>query len=271
MLFGKKKCSNCNSTYDVVEDTCPFCHERDDNFEMMNIPKNVVWLPIYKQLLLFGLGFLLLHIISFIGQLIFSNYFEPTDVTYVLIINLIRYLGVAVLMAVTLIHSYPKFKNSFNKVLPYVVGVSAGIILIAINIAYNAAVGVFYQSSTNGNQSLANALVKTYPVIAIFLLGFVGPTVEELTYRVGLFTFLTRVHKAVAYAATIILFAIIHFDFTATGEALINEFITLPIYVICGAILCVLYDFMGLSSSLTAHIVNNLISTLPILLASGAE
>ena len=109
-------------------------------------------------------------------------------------------------------------------------------------------------------------MVKTYPLLSVLILGFLGPAVEEFTYRVGLFSFLTRVHKALAYAVTIVIFGLIHFDFTATGANMVNELIHLPIYMFSGAALCVLYDFMGLSASLSAHVTNNLLSIIPTIL-----
>ena len=266
MLFRNKKCTQCGSSYDVVEETCPTCHARDESFETLNIPKNMVWLPIYKQVLLFLLGFVVLNLISSLSiELIFKHFFEENSVTMILIVNYLRYTLTLGMMGVLLIHSYPKFKDSFIKWLPYVVGVIAGLIHIGFNISYNVIVGIFHEFGTNENQTMANALVKTYPVLAFFLLSFLGPVVEELTYRVGLFTFLTRVHKALAYSIVIILFGLIHFNFDATGSALIDELLSLPVYLVSGATLCILYDKLGLSCSLVAHIVNNITSTLPII------
>ena len=56
MLFGKKNCTQCGSDYDVAEDTCPACKCRDANFESLGIPKNILWLPTWKQLVCFAIG-----------------------------------------------------------------------------------------------------------------------------------------------------------------------------------------------------------------------
>ncbi len=264
MLFKPKRCEKCQSEYDVVEDTCPVCGARDENFEQIKIPKNLVWLPIYKQLGLFVMGLVFLNLISFICSLTFGQLFELTDPTYVLIVNSIRYVTISVMMCILLIHSYPKFKKSFTQWLPYVVGFASGFLLIGLNLAYSSFISAVYPTTTNQNQELANNLVLEYPLLSLFLLSIIGPTVEELTYRVGLFTFLCRVKKWVAYLVTIIIFALIHFNFQATGDDLINELIHLPVYVMAGATLCLLYDFMGLGASLTAHYVNNCISILPL-------
>lgn len=268
MLFKKKTCINCQSEYDVVEPTCPVCGTRDDRFEQLKIPQHMVWLPIYKQLGLFLLGIVVLNLISFILGLALANTYEETDPTFVLIVNLVRYLSVLAMMGVLLIKSYPKFKDCFCHFLPYVVGFSCGFLLIGLNIAYSNIVSLFYTTTTNQNQSLANSLVLNYPITSLFLLSLIGPTVEELTYRVGLFTFLSRTKKWIAYLVTIIFFAIIHFNFFATGDDIINELINLPVYAMAGAALCVLYDFFGLPASLLAHYVNNFLSILPLFITA---
>lgn len=271
MLFKEKNCSECGSNYDVVEATCPHCHAPNRDFKALKIPSHHVWLPIYKQLIIFLLGIVALNLVSLVLSLTISRYFEEDSVTLLLILNYTRYLVVAGAICATLIGSYPKLKNSFTDWLPYLVGFFAGFLLIGLNLAYNAAVSLFYEMETNDNQSLANALVMSYPLLSILLLGFIGPSVEEFTYRVGLFSFLTRIHRSVAYVVTILIFAFIHFDFTATGNALINEFVHLPVYMISGAALCVLYDTLGLSASLTAHVVNNILSTLPVIIVGAMQ
>ena len=265
MLFRNKNCPKCGSSYDVVEDTCPVCHAHNDDFEALKVPRNQVWLPIYKQVMIFLFGIIALNIISELLGLLLAPHFEEKSVTLLLIVNAIRYSTVAGLIAVTLTHSYHKLKDSFIKILPYVAGVCAAILLIGVNMAFNAIVSLFYTTSVNENQALANSLVITYPFLSILLLGFIGPAVEEFTYRVGLFSFLSRIHRAVAYAVTIVIFAFIHFDFTATGDAIAVEFIHLPLYMFSGAALCLLYDYLGLSASITCHTLNNIFSILPVI------
>ncbi len=271
MLFKNKNCSKCGSSYDIVNDTCPVCGAHNEEYEIRRVPKHHVWLPIYKQLIIFALGIILLNIISEIFVLTLKSQFVDNEIGFVALVNSIRYTVVAALIAVTLIGDFSKFKKSFTDWLPYVVGFCSGFLLIGVNIAYSNIVNLFYTTTTNDNQSLANSMVATYPLLSFFILCFVGPAVEEFTYRVGLFSLLTRLHKVAAYIITVAIFAFIHFDFGATGDALINELIHLPIYAISGAALCVLYDFMGLSSSLTAHTVNNILSILPVLLLKQVQ
>ena len=267
MLLSNKNCSKCDSSYDIVEDTCPFCGAHNEEFETRKVPKYHAWLPIYKELVLFAFGIILLNIVSEVMLLLLAN--QITDkVALSALINGVRYSVVAIAMGCLLIGSYKKLANSFNKWLPYVVGVSAGFLLLGFNIAYSMIVNLFIETTPSQNQETANDMVRAYPLLSTILLVFIGPAVEELTYRVGLFSFLSRIHKVLAYAVTIVIFALIHFKFNATGDEMINELIHLPVYMVSGAVLCVLYDTMGLSCSLSAHMMNNLISTLSVFLLS---
>ena len=63
-----------------------------------------------------------------------------------------------------------------------------------------------------------------------------------------------------AYIVTSLVFGLIHFNFFATGDALINELLNLPSYVISGFLLTLAYDKFGFACSSVAHIVNNLFS-----------
>ena len=267
MLLSNKNCSKCGSSYDKVEDTCPFCGAHNEEFETRKVPKYHVWLPIYKELILFAFGIILLNIVSEVMLLLIGDRIAD-EIALTALVNGVRYSAVAIAMGCLLIGSYKKLVNSFNKWLPYVVGISAGFLLLGFNIAYSMIVNLFIETVPNHNQELANNMVRTYPLVAILILVFIGPAVEELTYRVGLFSFLSRIHKVLAYAVTIVIFALIHFKFTATGDEMINELIHLPVYMVSGAVLCVLYDTMGLSCSLSAHMMNNLISTLSVFLLS---
>lgn len=271
MLFSNKNCSKCGSNYDIVNDTCPVCGTHNEDFEIRRVPKYHVWLPIHKQLIFIGLGILVLNLISIVFELLFASNFENNEVGYAALVNGVRYSVILALIGVTLIGNYKKLSKSFTSWLPYVAGVSVGFLLLGFNIMYNSIVNLFYTTTTNDNQQIANSMVQSYPFLSFIILCFIGPIVEEFTYRVGMFSFLARVHRALAYGVTIIVFALIHFNFFATGDDMINELIHLPIYMFSGAVLCVLYDVMGLSASLSAHTMNNILSILPILLLPSVQ
>jgi hypothetical protein len=121
------------------------------------------------------------------------------------------------------------------------------------------------QLEDNQNQAAIVRLVKDSPIISLLTFGFLGPIVEEWTYRLGLFQYLKGRSKWVAYLVTLTIFGFIHFDFTATN--LTNELLNLPIYLVAGAWFCFLYDRFGLRVAMATHIFNNVLSVMSILIS----
>ena len=258
-----------------MNDTCPVCHARDEEYETLGIPKNIIWLPIYKQILLFVIGFIGLDIAGTILSFVFMP-FANDEGLYLMLVNGLRYLLVAIGMGCLMIGNYKSFKKGFVRWWPYLVGIGGVIALYIFSVSYSTIINALYPTTTNANQSAVNSVVGSFPLLSLLVLGILGPVVEEMTYRVGLFSFLMRTKRWIAYAVTIIVFAFIHFDFTSilTGlqsgvwDSLINELLNLPEYMMAGAVLCVLYDTCGLSASIIAHVGNNLFSILLFIIAS---
>ena len=175
--------------------------------------------------------------------------------SYLMLNNTICYFAVFFVMILFLVGGYRQAFKSFKKWYAYFIGIAAGIFLIIFSISYNLITNVLIESGTNANQSAANNMMKSYPLISLLLIGIVGPIVEEFTYRVGLFSFLRRINVWVAYLVTIVFFTFIHFNFDTSN--LLQEFISLPNYIVAGLVFCILYDKIGLSASITAHITNN--------------
>ena len=266
MLFRKKTCENCGSAYDVVEDTCPACKHRDEHFEELGIPKNILWVVTWKQLVFFAIGLIGLNLVSIIAQLFLGNLSETHPITYVTVVNLIRYGLCAVAIGLVLIHDYHKFIPHFKKWQPWVIGIGFAAALVVSTIIYNSIVNVLYPTTPNENQTIINDVIGSFPITSILLLGILGPVVEEFTYRVGLYSFFRRINKYAAYALTIVIFGLIHFNFFAKGEDMINELLNLPAYMISGFLLTLAYEKFGLACALTAHIGNNLYSVLMTIL-----
>ena len=262
MLFGNKKCEKCGSNYDVVLSTCPTCKHVDKDFESYGVPKQLLFLPAYKQLLLFALGLIGLHLVSLVAELIFVNFYDPESPDFLILINGIRYSVITLGMGGVLIGNNDLFKRHFNKWWPYLIGFGATFVILGFELIYGNIINLFRETTENINQEAANSIVSSYPLLSILVLGFLGPIVEEFTYRVGLFTFLRRINRWLPYIVTSLVFAFIHFGFGSTGDELINELLNLPSYIFAGLVFCFLYDFFGLSAALTAHISNNLISIL---------
>ena len=269
MLFGRKNCSQCGSQYDVVEKTCPVCHAPDEDFETRGIPKNVIWLPIYKQLLLFVFGLFLLNIAGVATEYIlyYAVKLDPTTVDFSTILNAVRYTFTFIAMGALINVDFVKFGKHFNKAKPYLFGLAGGAALIGASIFLNIITNLFYTTTDNANQELVVAIITKFPIVSVIVIGILGPIVEELTYRLGLFSFFCRIKKWLAYVVVTIVFALIHFDFFAgSASAYINELLNLPSYLAAGFLLCLWYDKFGLASSMTAHIVNNLYSIVATIL-----
>ena len=259
MLFHKKKCTQCGSSYDVVDETCPTCHTPDEHYQELNIPKNLIWVSFVKQLILFGVGYLGLKILGLLAELCLMLFGIQNETTYAMAVNTIRYVGIFAAMIIILWNDFPKFRKTFARAFPYLIGLAGTAALIFSNIFINVIVSYFYTTSENANQTLANSMVAQYPILCIIVLGIMGPIVEEITYRLGLFTFFCRINKYAAYAITVVIFALIHFSFfNNTMEEFINELWNLPSYIVAGFLLTLWYDKFGLASSITAHIGNNL-------------
>ena len=159
----------------------------------------------------------------------------------------------------------------------------AGLIGVAFMIGagslYNLIIQAIFQAAgaplpeVNGNQANVISMVLANPIACVFIIGFLGPFSEELAYRAGLFGFASRLGKKWGYVIGIVVFAFIHFDVTAlgSGSAFLAEAIALPTYLGSAAVLCFLYDRFGFGASYTAHVLNNLISILEIIVVYGGS
>ena len=274
MLFGKKNCTQCGSDYDVVEDTCPACKCRDANFESLGIPKNILWLPTWKQLVCFAIGLIGLNLISLIASVFFGEYADPNGPNYlkfITVVNVVRYVLCAGAIACVLIHDYHKFPKFMKKWQPWVIGIGFAGALLATSAIYSGLINLIRETPANENQRIINDMIGTYPITSILLLGFLGPIVEEFTYRVGLYSFFRRINKYAAYALTLVIFGLIHFDFFAKGEDMITELLNLPSYMISGFLLTLAYEKFGISCALTAHIGNNLYGVVMTIIINFAK
>ena len=265
MLFNKKKCPNCQSEYDVVETTCPACGQENEDAKKLRVNRYIVWLPWVRQVIIFVVGCLGLQITALIVSFIVGATMG-TGLDARLTMNFAAYAIITFGLIACLYPFYKKLLPSFKKWWPYVAGLVGAAAILQLNGVY----GLFIrniETTKNANESLARDMILTYPVRASIMTVLLGPICEELTYRVGLFSFLKRVHTALAYVGTALIFAFIHFDFQAIGTAEItNELLNLPYYIGAGLVLSFLYDRFGLASSLTAHISNNLFTTAVVLL-----
>lgn len=290
MLFNKINCKNCNVSHDECLEECPKCHTPSEHFLALGLNDKMTWTSLIRQIGLFLFGWLGLQFISTIYLLIvyftaFLNSGGDLEIANsvmnnslnLLLASTISYTFLLVGMVViiwpqrkSVLKSYKSRKNVFY-------GAILGLALIGASVTYGIIISSFYTTSGNVNQSTLVELISKYPVVTVLIFGIVGPIVEEFAYRVGLFNFLSRSKRWVAYLITTLFFAFIHFNFASilnvignntpqNIDVLINEFINLPQYLIAGLILCYTYEKYGFAGSTMAHVLNNLITIVSVLI-----
>ena len=233
--------------------------------------KNMAILKPWKQIVLFAIGLAGLTLLGFTYQLLleaFSRLIIQDDYDYYtfissnnydMAINGSVYLTIFIVMLILVSSDFDEFLKSFKSWKPYIAGLVGFGAIMMFNITYNiilSATGLVV--SDNANEESLNSIVTSFPFLSLFIFGIVGPIVEEITYRVGLFSFLRRISRVLAYIVTIIVFTLIHFNFS--GENLINELLNIPFYAFAAITFTLIYEKFGFAGSMCAHVTNNLFS-----------
>ena len=267
MLFRNKKCPNCETYYEPTLEKCPGCHKTNELYLNREITNKIVFMHPIAQIGMFLAGFALAGML--VSELIISNFvvlIPGDDVLKQTLLLLFTYLSMlGGLAAIVLTTRRKHFFDKYKRGLDYVYGIGYAITIVLVSMIIGAIITIFHTPADNNNQAAAVAVAKNYPIIAFFLLGFLGPICEELTYRVGLYSFFRRINKYLAFGVTIVVFALIHFDFGA--EDIINELWSLPSYLISGFILTLAYEHRGPACSMTAHVLYNIFAFLMMLVA----
>lgn len=278
-MFKKNiECPKCGKYYDVYESMCPNCQTQNPSQEAKKTPKNILMLNHFTQMGLFLLGWIGLSLISTFVIIIYASIVSKNyGVTSNEIINglnnypevgiycnVITYLILFMGMILMVILSIKSFLKTFKNYKTYLIGILGGIVLIIANILLSTLIASLSESGVNNNQSTLEQYIGLNPILCLVIFGIIGPIVEEFTYRLGLFSFLNRTGKVwIAYVLTVIIFALIHFDFGS--DNIVNELINLPPYLVAGALLCLTYHFGGFTASSIAHIMNNVLSVAVII------
>ena len=233
-------------------------------------------IPAFKQLITFLVGWIGFRIFATFMQMIFIFVARATGESpnavlsqfgTSMVINSICYIGL--LIALTLIINFDLIKllKSFKQWQSYLAGVICLVAIFAFNYAYGVTINILKEFkiinipvSDNANEASLQSLQDVYPITCLFIFGIVGPICEELKYRVGLFSLLKRKNRAFAYWITIAVFALIHFNFSTNPTTLLNEILNLPYYMFAAFAFSFTYEKFGLAGSLTAHLLNNVVS-----------
>lgn len=235
-------------------------------------------IKLWKQLVYFLVGLIGLVIFELILEFIIVMYGKsayPNVYDYTMFIqstgtdmflNGVAYMGIFSVFVILVGNDVNEFLKSFKGWKPYVAAAIGFSSILLFNVIYSAVLDGFHIAiSDNANESSLNTMVTDFPFTSLLIFAIIGPLVEEVTYRVGLFSMLKRVHVILAYAVTIVVFALIHFDFTSS--TMVNELLNIPYYAFAAVTFCFLYHKFGFASSVAAHITNNVFSLLATILS----
>lgn len=293
----KRKCQKCSLLIDSDLDTCPYCGYKQEKIDENNVidvtpinetpSKNKVnvfafnrkdiYLNKNKNIILFFVGFLGLQIISFLISIIIlttNEYLATFGLTGVSILNFSTYFVTAGAIILIINNDLLTVFSSFKEKRTYIYGVSYGLILIIISSFVSFIMNLITQNNqVNANETGINSITLSFPFLSFIVFGILGPIVEEVTYRIGLFSsFSKRLKPIWAYIITCLIFGFLHFDFTSLFSndinTLIVEFSNLPSYKVSGLLLCYFYHKEGFGASSIAHIFNNCLSLLLTLIPS---
>ena len=265
MLFKSIKCPNCQAYHDPTLQKCPECNKSNELYKLNRIPKRVPFLHPIAQAAMFLIGF------AYVGMLLTERFFAvfvrniDADSAYksAMLMTFTYLVMFAGLLSIPLFTRRKLFLGKFTNGIDYIYGIAFAVTIIAAGTLVNAIISLMHTPADNENQTAVVNIATNYPLIGIFVMGLVGPICEELTYRVGLYSFLRRINKYAALAITMVVFAMIHFTFEA--ENIIEELWSLPSYLISGLILTIAYELRGPACSMTAHATYNLFAILMIM------
>ena len=264
MLLNNKKCPNCASYYDPTLSKCPNCHKTNELYEQRRIPDSIMFFHPAAQIGLFLAGFsyagmLISEIIAAVCMSGIAD--KGLGSTLTMLFTYLMMLGALLTIAFT--SRRKTFVKKFTRPLDYLYGLLYAIGIVISGLLIGIIVSFFY-NETNSNQEIVESMIGNYPIFAIILICFLGPVCEELTYRVGLYSFLRRINKVLAIVVSTIVFAMIHYDFTAANY--IAELWSLPSYLACGLILSLAYEHRGPACSIAAHMTYNAIALIIVII-----
>ena len=265
MLLKRKKCPNCGAYYDPTLEKCPECHKHNELYLNREISDKPAFMHPIAQIGLFLGGFSItgMFIIQLLIALLLKNAIPDAGRFEAVLISCTYILMLGGLFFIIFFTRREHFFSKYKRKIDYIYGLAYAITLIFVGSLVGNLTSLFYQVTDNVNQSTAVDFSKNYPLLAFFVIGILGPICEELTYRVGLYSFLRRINKYLAFIITVIVFALIHFDFEA--KDMINELWSIPSYLAAGIVLTLAYAHRGPACSMIAHVCYNIFAFLLIL------
>ena len=264
-IFKRTFCKKCNFAFDSHLESCPKCNEKNDEFIQNRCRNPLFFLDMLRCIAILFTWLILMYLVPLIVSLIVKE--VNPDLLNVSDFSLGLNLGVYIVGFIVfgwILWNYKKiiFKD-FCKIRNIVVGLIVGVLLIGLSQLVSFLIYDIGGLPTNSNQIVVENTVKNSAVLSIFVIVLLGPIFEELVFRVGLMglgmKFSEKYGKVFAYIISILIFIIIHLNFIGENINFTAEFAAIPSYFIGAGLLCLAYDMGGLSSSIIAHIMNNLL------------
>ena len=217
-------------------------------------------------------GVIAMSLFAFLTDAILKAFNVTPATNNILYASLSNFLIYSILFAflILLLFSFKLLKPialQFTKLKPYVYGLFYGFIIILVSVSYNLLTSLIFSDTTsNINQSSIELIINNYPFTSFIWIVLIGPVIEEILYRLGLFEGLRQKNRILAYVVSGMIFGFIHFNIPLDAEGkvitaqLVNEFINIPGYIISGLLFAYTYEKIGFAGSSVAHISNNLLS-----------
>lgn len=266
-------------------------------------------LVFWKNIILFIWGSGFYFLLNYLMNLIFDRFYNSMgeNLYNIVLMNAcygLLLLGFIIFFIVdrksgkALLRSFKGYKQYLFGLIIYIIGY---ILEIMINVIISK---VYGNTNVNTNESGLRDMISYSPWAIFFPIVIFGPICEEMTYRVGLYGLIAKKNKWVAIIVSAIVFGLLHFSFSSIFavinydnllanqsnilkyldsagnvlyytkdqviQNLITELLNLPAYILSGLLFGFAYAHTGkITTSLTAHILNNLISTLMSMIRSG--
>lgn len=155
------------------------------------------------------------------------------------------------------------------------IGVSAFFAILIINVILSSISSSIYKLIFNkelensDNQTLIESMFPRFSFLLFIMTVILAPFVEEIAYRLGLCSSISRKHPIIGIFISGFIFGLIHFNFmvlipSKEGnylEHLVSELLNFPNYFVSGLVFGFIYKLSGtIYSSWISHFVNNLFS-----------
>ena len=252
-------------------------YQDDEQYQDELNPSRVDNIAIWKGILVVIIGLLGFNLFAMLAAEIIKAILPESEIQARIIemngwINFSSYaIGLISIIVVLGQGQIEKMFRKYKQLQVYLNGIGIGFIVLLAQSLYSMIANmIFGPVQENVNQGSIIDMIKTIPFLTFFVTVIFAPLLEEMVYRYSLFGMLHKKNRIFAYIVTLLVFGLIHFDFTCFkngADAMKIEFMNLPAYLIAGGILCYAYEKNGsLISSITAHATNNLIAFLQVLL-----